>query len=168
MNLSAAANADTADLVLFAMLLLVGALIAVLTVFSTIVSIILAIRYVKYNRMQNSMNMTGEDAARRLLDQNGLSDIKVKTTGSLLFGNRYSHFFKKIRLRRLTRHQDSLTAMAMAAQKVGLAVMDKEGDPDMKTRNRLIPVLTFGPFAFIPLVLLGMVLDIFLFYLVSF
>lgn len=163
MNLSAAANADTADLVLFAMLLLVGALIAVLTVFSTIVSIILAIRYVKYNRMQNSMNMTGEDAARRLLDQNGLSDIKVKTTGSLLFGNSYSHFFKKIRLRRLTRHKESLTAMAMAAQKVGLAVMDKEGDPDMKTRNRLIPVLTFGPFAFIPLVLLGMVLDIFLF-----
>ncbi len=163
MNLSAAANADTADLVLFAMLLLVGALIAVLTVFSTVVSIILAIRYVKYNRMQNSMNMTGEDAARRLLDQNGLSDIKVKTTGSLLFGNSYSHFFKKIRLRRLTRHKESLTAMAMAAQKVGLAVMDKEGDPDMKTRNRLIPVLTFGPFAFIPLVLLGMVLDIFLF-----
>ena len=115
MNLSAAANADTADLVLFAMLLLVGALIAVLTVFSTVVSIILAIRYVKYNRMQNSMNMTGEDAARRLLDQNGLSDIKVKTTGSLLFGNSYSHFFKKIRLRRLTRHKESLTAMTMAA-----------------------------------------------------
>ena len=61
MNLSAAANADTADLVLFAMLLLVGALIAVLTVFSTMVSIILAIRYVKYNRMQNSMNISASE-----------------------------------------------------------------------------------------------------------
>jgi hypothetical protein len=39
----------------------------------------------------------------------------------------------------------------MGAQKAALAILDKEGDEDMKKRIRLVPLVTFGPFAFIPL-----------------
>ena len=39
----------------------------------------------------------------------------------------------------------------------------KEGDPDMKKRIRLVPLITFGPFAFIPLILVGAALDYFVF-----
>ena len=51
----------------------------------------------------------------------------------------------------------------MGAQKAALAILDKEGDPDMKKRIRLIPFITFGPFAFIPLVAVGALLDYFVF-----
>jgi Zn-dependent membrane protease YugP len=51
----------------------------------------------------------------------------------------------------------------MGAQKASLAILDKEGDPDMKKRIRLIPIMAFGPFAFIPLILIGGALDYFMF-----
>ena len=51
----------------------------------------------------------------------------------------------------------------MGAQKAALAILDKEGDPDMQKRVRLVPLITFGPFAFIPLLLIGGVLDYFIF-----
>lgn len=49
----------------------------------------------------------------------------------------------------------------MATQKSSLAVLDKEGDKDMKTRNVLTPIIYFGPLAFVPLVIIGLLVDIF-------
>lgn len=153
----------TLELGLEIALVVVGLLIVIVGLVSLVVSCWLAIQYYKFNRKENSVGLTGEETARKILDDNGLQHIKVKVTGSLLFGNSYSHFFKKVRLRRRTRHQTSLTALGMGAQKACLAILDKEEDPDMKKRIRLYPLITFGPFAFIPLTLVGVLLDFFVF-----
>ena len=63
----------------------------------------------------------------------------------------------------MTRNKQSITALGMGSQKACLAILDKEGDPDMRTRVKLYPLITFGPFAFIPLILIGVLLDILLF-----
>ena len=135
-------------------------IIAVVSVFALIVQIFLAIKYHKYNKKKNSLEMTGQDIARKILDDNDLQKIKVKSSGSMLFGNSYSHFFKKIRLRRLTWKKNSIASLAMASQKSCLAILDKENDPDMKTRIKLTPLIYFGPLALIPLVLIGVLLDV--------
>ena len=144
-------------------LVVVGLLIAAVGLVSMVVSVWLAIRYYKFNRKENSAGMTGDQAARKVLDDHGLEKIKVSVVGSLLFGNSYSHYFKKVRLRRMTRHKTSLVALGMGVQKACLAVLDKENDPDMKKQVRLYPLITFGPFAFIPLILIGAALDYFVF-----
>ena len=144
-------------------LMIVGALIFIVAAFSGITSLWLVIKYYRYNRRENSLGLTGVQLARKILDDNGLEHIKVKRTGSLLFGNSYSHYFKKVRLRGFIRHEESLTSIGMGAQKAALAILDKEGDPDMKKRIRLVPLITFGPFAFIPLIFVGMALDYFMF-----
>ena len=144
-------------------LMIVGALIALIGLVSLGVSVWLGIKYYKFNRKENSVHMTAEQVARKVLDDNDLEHIKVKATGSVLFGNSYSHYFKKVRIRRMTRHQTSVTALGMGAQKACLAVLDKENDPDMKKQVRLYPMITFGPLAFIPLILVGAVLDYFVF-----
>ena len=144
-------------------LLIVGILIIIVSIASFGVSIWLSLKYVKFNRRNSSSGMTGQEVARKILDANGLGHIKVKATGSLMFGNSYSHYFKKVRLRRFTRHEASLTSVGIGAQKASLAILDKDGDPDMKRRIRLVPIMTFGPFAFIPLVLIGVVLDLLIF-----
>lgn len=141
----------------------VAALLVIASIAALVVSIFLAVSYVKYNKKKNSCGKTGEEVARAILDSNGLQNIKVSKTGSIIFGNSYSHFFKKVRLRRLTWKKDSVTSLSMAAQKSSLAVLDKEGDPDMKARIRMTPVIYFGPLAFIPLILIGAVLDLFIF-----
>ena len=142
-------------------LMVVGALIFIMGLVSTVVSIWLTIKYFRFNRVENSLGLTGIEIARKILDDHGLSHIKVKRTGSLLFGNSYSHYFKKVRLRGFIRHETSLTSIGLGAQKAALAILDKEEDPDMKKRIRLVPLITFGPFAFIPLLLVGAALDYF-------
>ena len=141
-------------------LIVVGGLLIVASIVALVISIFLAISYVKYNRKQNNAGKTGEEIARTILDRNGLQKIKVSKNGSILFGNSYSHYFKKVRLRRLTWQKKSVTSLAMAAQKSSLAVMDKENDPDMKKLVRMTPFIYFGPLAFVPLVIIGAVLDV--------
>ena len=144
-------------------LMIVGVLIAIVGIVSGITSIWLVVKYFRFNRRENSLGLTGIEVARKILDDNGLEHIKVKRTGSLFFGNSYSHYFKKVRLRGFIRHETSLTSMGMGAQKAALAILDKEGDADMRKRIRLVPLVTFGPFAFIPLILIGGALDYFVF-----
>ena len=140
-------------------LAVVGVLIAIVGVISGIISFWLMIKYLRFNRIQNSLGMSGVDIARKILDDHDLQHIKVKRTGSLLFGNSYSHYFKKVRLRGFIRHETSLTSLGLGAQKASLALLDKEGDPDMKKRIRITPFISIGPFAFIPLILVGVAVD---------
>ena len=144
-------------------LVIVSLLIVIVGIASGITSIWLMIKYYKYNRRPNSAGLTGMEIARSILDSHGLQHIKVKRIGSLMFGNSYSHYFKKVRLRGLIRHQTSLTSIGMGAQKAALAILDKEGDPDMRKRIRLVPLVTFGPFAFIPMLIVGVLLDVYVF-----
>ena len=140
-------------------LAVVSILICLVGIFSLVIAIWLAVKYYKYNRRENSIGLSGMVIARRILDSHGLEHIDVKRTGSLLFGNSYSHYFKKVRLRGLIRHETSLTSIGIGAQKAALAILDKEGDPDMKKRIRMIPFVMGGPLMFIPLILVGVALD---------
>ena len=147
--------------VIIAMSVVVGLLI-IASIFALGISIYLSISYVRYNKKQNSCGKTGEQIARKILDHHELGHIKVSKTGSIMFGNSYSHYFKKVRLRRLTWQKRSVTSLAMAAQKSALAVLDKENDAEMRTRVRLTPLIYFGPIAFVPMVVIGVLLDVLL------
>ena len=153
-------NTDSAGLAIAMFVVMV--LIAIFALIGVGISIFLFFKYHKLNKTKNSIGMTGQDIARKVLDDNGLQKIKIKCAGSILWGNSYSHVWKKIRLRRLTYKKKSVTALAMAVQKSSLAIMDKEGDPIMKARNKLIPLQMFGPLMFLPMVIIGVILDIFL------
>ena len=142
---------------------IVACLILIVALVSAVVSIWLSIKYVIYNRTLNKAGINGEQTARKILDSNGLNHIKVSVVGSLMFGNSYSHFFKKVRLRRWTVKKNSISSMAMGAQKSCLAILDKEGDKDMKTRIVLTPFIYFGPLMFLPIIIIGVVLDVILF-----
>ncbi len=153
---------NVSSVVLYTVMVIAG-LLVIVSVYALIMEIILGIKYVKYNKRKNSCGKTGEQVAREILDNNGLSWIKVSKSGSFLFGNSYSHYFKKVRLRRRTWQKDSLTSLAMAAQKSSLAILDKEGDADMKKRVKLTPFIYVGPLAFIPLIIIGFLLDVLVF-----
>ena len=142
---------------------IVGCLILIVALVSVVISIWLGIKYVIYNKTANKAGINGEQTARRILDKNDLSHIKVSVVGSFMFGNSYSHFFKKVRLRRWTVKKNSVSSMAMGAQKASLAILDKEGDKDMKTRIVLTPFIYFGPLMFLPILIIGVVLDIIFF-----
>ena len=123
-------------------LIVVGGLLVIASIVALAISIFLAISYIKYNRRQNSAGKTGEEIARTILDRNGLQKIRVSKNGSILFGNSYSHYFKKVRLRRLTWQKKSVTSLAM------------------RKLVRLTPLIYLGPLAFVPMVIIGALLDV--------
>lgn len=125
---------NVSDQIVVTMAIIVG-LLVVASFFSLFVSIYLAIAYAKYNRTKNTCGKNGEEAARLVLDNNELEHIKVSKNGSILFGNSYSHFFKKVRLRRLTWKKDSITSLSIAVQKASLAILDKEGGSRHGSKN---------------------------------
>lgn len=121
----------------FTVLLAVIALVIVLTAQSKINQ-----AYRKYKQIQNKKKLSGVEAAKMILDANGLSDIYVvETRGELT--DHYDPTRKVIRLSKNIFHGTSIAAVSVAAHEVGHAIQDKEGYIFMRIRHTLIPFVNF-------------------------
>lgn len=155
-----AANVDGLEVAYIA----VGVLLGIAIIAALIAQIAVAVGYWRGNRTNNSLGLSGAEYARRLLDLNGMPDVQVKKCGiirTVLFGNHYSISKKTVYLRMRTINKPSLTAVAMAAQKVALAEQHRNKDTKMIVRSRLQGLGVFAPYLFIPLVVIGFLIDIF-------
>lgn len=155
-----AANVDGLEVAYIA----VGVLLGIAIIAALIAQIAVAVGYWRGNRTNNSLGLSGAEYARRLLDLNGMPDVQVKKCGiirTVLFGNHYSISKKTVYLRMRTINKPSLTAVAMAAQKVALAEQHKNKDTKMIVRSRLQGLGVFAPYLFIPLVVIGFLIDVF-------
>lgn len=142
----------------------VGILLGIAIIAALIAQIAVAVGYWRGNRTNNSLGLSGAEYARRLLDLNGMPDVQVKKCGiirTVLFGNHYSISKKTVYLRMRTINKPSLTAVAMAAQKVALAEQHKNKNAKMIVRSRLQGLGVFAPYLFIPLVVIGFLIDVF-------
>ena len=112
--------------------------------------------------------MTGVDAARFVLDKSGHQDITVRKAGFLreaIFGNYYNIATKTIYLRSWLGKIDNrktVTSMALGVQKAAVARLCEEGDTQARIRNKLSLVGIFGPILFVPVVIIGALVDYFL------
>ena len=155
-----AANVDGLEVAYIA----VGVLLGIAIIAALIAQIAVAVGYWRGNRTNNSLGLSGAEYARKLLDQNGMPDVQVKKCGiirTVLFGNHYSISKKTVYLRMRTINKPSLTAVAMAAQKVALAEQHKNKNAKMIVRSRLQGLGVFAPYLFIPLVVIGFLIDVF-------
>lgn len=155
-----AANVDGLEVAYIA----VGVLLGIAIIAALIAQIAVAVGYWRGNRTNNSLGLSGAEYARRLLDLNGMPDVQVKKCGiirTVLFGNHYSISKKTVYLRMRTINKPSLTAVAMAAQKVALAEQHKNKNAKMIVRSRLQGLGVFAPYLFIPLVVIGFLIDVF-------
>ncbi len=113
----------------------------------------------KYQKQISQRHMTGYDAARRILDQNGLSHIKIEH----ISGNLTDHYDPRgnvIRLSEGVYNSPSIAAMGVAAHEAGHAVQHSVNYMPIKLRNSVLPLANIGSRASIPLALLGIVLGI--------
>ena len=142
--------------------LIVSALIVVMAIVALVMRIMVMVKYYQGNNMQTKSGKTSFEVAREALDKAGLEHIKVETANffrAFFFGNSYSITKKTIFLRRSIANKDSITAVGLALQKVGVAKMCEEGDVKAKSRNVLSILNIFAPVLFIPVVAVGFVLD---------
>ena len=142
--------------------LVIGVTFAVVSTLASIWKWVLVARYNRFNKQQVAANMTGAEVATKMLEALGLNDVKVEKLGfwkSIFIGNSYNPRKKSIRLRSNIYDKTSLTAVALAAQKVAIAQRHHEGDKKIATRAILKKFGYFAPFALIPLIAIGILLD---------
>jgi Zn-dependent membrane protease YugP len=110
----------------------------------------------KYSKVPSDRGMTGRDAARLILDANGLQHVQV----TYVKGELTDHFDPKaniIRLSDSTYNAATAAAVGVAAHEAGHAVQYAVGYGPMKIRSAIIPATNIGSQLAIPLVLLGIV-----------
>ncbi len=116
--------------------------------------------YSKYDRVQTHSCMTGYDTATRLMRERGVTDISVNRVE----GRLTDHFHpahKTVNLSMSTYGSASVAAVAVAAHEVGHVMQSRTGYVPYKIRNVLVPVANIGSRLALPLVIIGLLLDIF-------
>lgn len=108
----------------------------------------------KYNKISNSRGMTGAQAARMVLDRNGLSYVRIEhVNGSLT--DHYDPKDNVIRLSSSVYNSASIGAVGVACHEAGHAVQHAEEYTPIRIRNAIIPVCNFGSSAGPVLILIG-------------
>lgn len=97
----------------------------------------------KYSRVRNSRNMTGAQAARRVLDANGLGSVRIETVrGSLT--DHYDPRSKVLRLSESVCNVNSVAAISVACHEAGHAIQHANGYAPLKIRNSIVPLANFA------------------------
>jgi Zn-dependent membrane protease YugP len=122
--------------------------------FSVWASIKVNTTFKKYSYIRPSSGITGAEAARRVLDANGLYNVRIER----ISGNLTDHFDPRtnvIRLSESVYSVSSAAAIGVAAHEAGHAVQYAKGYVPLKLRNAIIPITNLGARIAIPLILLG-------------
>lgn len=116
--------------------------------------------YSKYSKKQNSGKLTGKEVAEKILEMNGLSNVKVgRINGSLT--DHYDPRNKTISLSDGIYNSNSISACAVAAHEIGHAIQDKERYSMLVFRSKLVPVVNFTSRLSSILVFSGFIFDLF-------
>ena len=111
----------------------------------------------KYARVPSRRGLTGAEAARRVLDANGLRHITIERVHGHLTDH-FDHTAGVIRLSDATYASTSVAAIGVAAHEAGHAVQHAEGYVPIKVRSAIIPLTRFGSFLAMPLFLIGLLM----------
>lgn len=110
--------------------------------------------FAKYSREGTYGGLTGAQAARRILDANGLTDVRIEPVrGSLT--DHYDPRDKVVRLSMDVYGCDTVAAVGVAANETGHAIQHAVGYFPLQLRNAIIPITNIGSQLSIPLVFIG-------------
>lgn len=113
--------------------------------------------YSRYARVGSRCGMTGAEAARQLLNSQGIYDVTIRRVS----GNLTDHYdprTKTVNLSDSVYGATSIAAIGVAAHECGHAMQDAQGYAPLKIRGALVPAANFGATLAWPLILIGLFL----------
>ena len=133
-------------------------LVMLMAILSLVASARVSSTYKKYSQQRTAKGITAEQAARKILDENGLYDVKIESVS----GNLTDHYDPRsnvIRLSDTVRNSTSVAAVGVAAHEAGHAVQHATGYVPIKVRNAIVPVANIGSVAGPYLIIIGLLLS---------
>lgn len=97
----------------------------------------------KWAEVPAASGMTGYEAARRLLDRNGLHDVPVEPVAGKL-SDHYDPVARVVRLSEPVYYEKSISALSVACHEVGHAIQHQQSYPMLVLRHRMFPVVRFA------------------------
>ncbi|MFQ7473471.1 MAG: zinc metallopeptidase [Anaerovoracaceae bacterium] len=111
--------------------------------------------YNKYLRINNRRGITGRQAARMILDYNGLHHVPIEMVSGTLTDH-YDPRKDVMRLSSEVYNGTSLASVSIAAHESGHAIQDGTAYGFLKFRNAIAPVVNIVSVASWPLLLIGL------------
>jgi len=108
----------------------------------------------KYNDIQINSNITGADAAKKILLRNNLANVEIRKTDGKL-SDHYDPKEKTLNLSSDVYNNNSIAAVGVAAHEVGHAIQDKENYKPLSLRASLVPAANIGSSFGLPLAIFG-------------
>ncbi len=140
--------------------LLFTGLILVCVIFAGRASAKVHSTYSAFQDVGTRSHATGYDTAKKLLRASGIRDISIgRVKGEL--SDHYHPTKKIVNLSESVYGSDSVAAVAVAAHEIGHVVQKKRGYLPYKLRTLLVPITNIGSRLALPLVLVGLILDVF-------
>jgi Zn-dependent membrane protease YugP len=115
----------------------------VFMVLSLVVSQTLKYKFSKYSKIPLDNGMSGKDVAERMLNANGIYDVKVQSVPGQLTDH-YNPVDKTINLSPDVYNGRSISAAAVAAHETGHAVQHATAYAWLGFRSKLVPVVSFS------------------------
>lgn len=100
-------------------------------------------RFEKYSRVPLTNGMTGAEVARKMMNDNGIYDVKVECIPGMLTDH-YNPATKTVNLSEAVCSGRSVAAAAVAAHECGHVVQHAVGYAPLKMRTALVPIVTFS------------------------
>lgn len=99
--------------------------------------------YEKYGSINSKINISGAQAARKILDASGLYDVEIKMIGGRLTDN-YNPSNKVLSLSKDVYENTSIASISIAAHEVGHAIQDKVDYKPLRFRESIVPMANLG------------------------
>jgi Zn-dependent membrane protease YugP len=97
----------------------------------------------KYSKIQNHLRITGAQAARQVLDANGLYDVAIESVPGEL-SDHYDPRKRVLRLSQPVGAVPSVAAIAVAAHEAGHAIQHAKAYAPLQFRTAIVPVVGIG------------------------
>ncbi|MEW9077705.1 zinc metallopeptidase [Terrisporobacter glycolicus] len=97
----------------------------------------------RFFNVRANRGYTGENTARKILDSNGLYNVRIEMVGGRL-SDHYDPRSKVLRLSQDVYNGTSITSVAVAAHECGHAIQHAHGYAPLNIRSSLVPVVNFA------------------------
>ncbi len=112
----------------------------------------------KWSRVPLRANLSGAEAAERLIRYGGLYGVRVEAVQGMLTDH-YDPRSKVLRLSPQVYQGRSVASVAVAAHELGHALQDQEGYAPLKLRGMMVPAVNIGSYLGWILIFIGLILN---------
>jgi len=126
-------------------------------VLSGLASMMVKRTFAKYEQVGTMSNMTGAEAARLMLERQGVTDCKIEPISGRL-SDHYDPRDKTLRLSEPVYNARSISAIGVACHEAGHALQHATGYKFLQMRSKLVPVTNISSKMAMPVLMVGMLI----------